>query len=850
MNLGGPFRKSSIRVKLTLVIVLNGSFALLLAGFLLLGYEKFALRRAAASELSIQAAVVADSSTAPLIFNDERAAKETLAALRRNPDLIEAAIYDRDSHLFAWYRRASSEPSGSSDSLSRRPPAQPRQTGAYFENGNLFVSQPIVLRELHIGVVVLTRSMNEVDSRLRRYAGMVGVVLLASLVLALLFSSRMQRTITGPLAQLSSVARHVSVEKDYSVRATRGASDEVGFLIDSFNEMLAQIQIRDEARRGAEESLRESEERFALAARGANDGLWDWKPSTGLMYLSPRGNQMLGYPENAKLWTFRDWEQLVHPGDKDRIRAEWYAIDRGDKEDLVTEYRMQRTDGTYIWVLARGKAVSNKSGIVVRVAGSLTDITAGKVADPLTGLPNRLHFIDRLEAAIEATRDSGAPFAVLFLDLDRFKLVNDSLGHAAGDEFLVEVAGRLKSSVESFAQEDPARGPFIVARLGGDEFAILQHAVHSHADAVRLAERILERLSRPIHICNRQMFASVSIGIAPGSSGDTPEDLLRNADTAMYHAKTGGRARFEVFDERMRERAIERLEIETELRRAIAARQLVVYYQPQVSIPDCRITGWEALVRWEHPVRGLIGPGEFIPIAEETDLILPLGRWVLTEACTQMAEWQREFKFDPPLTISVNVSFKQLKGADFVEEVKHVLDETGLSPQSLRLEMTETTVMANAEATINALQRLKGLNIGLEIDDFGTGYSSLSYLSRLPFDTVKIDCSFVSKLGIEGESSEIVRAIVELARSMSMNVVAEGVETIDQLDALRVLGCSHAQGYLFSRPVNARAAAYVFEAEAFQRSLGKIDSSVDPGERQYSLLPRHGSENTILLRRS
>ncbi len=688
----------------------------------------------------------------------------------------------------------------------------------YFENGKLYVSRPVLLHGQPIATVFLTASMNEVDSRLRRYVGIVCLVLLASLGIAILLSTRLQRSITGPLAQLSSVARLVSIEKDYSVRAVKHASDEVGFMIDSFNDMLAQIEMREQARRGAEESLRESEERFALAAKGANDGLWDWKASSAKCICPLAGIRSSATPKPRNTWSPEEWYSLVHHADRDRVKSEWDALGESGSGELVSEYRMRCRNSTFIWVLSRGKAVRDENGAVIRIAGSLTDVTEGKIADPLTGIPNRLYFLDRLENAIETYRHSGLPFAVLFLDLDRFKLVNDSLGHAAGDDLLLEIATRLRSSVR---ENSPAgvKGGSVVARLGGDEFAILLLGAGRETDATFLAERVLAHLSAPFQIGNRQIHAGVSIGIAFGASGETPEDLLRNADTAMYYAKKAGRGRFEVFDEKMREQAIARLEIETELRKAIDDRELVLFYQPQVSLRDRRITGFEALVRWQHPVRGLVMPAEFIQIAEETDLIVPLGRWVLNEACRQMALWQRRFSLNPPLTISVNVSFKQLTGAGLIEDVKLALARTELLPGTLRIEMTESTAMTNAEETAHTLRQLKELNVGLEIDDFGTGYSSLSTLNRLPFDTVKIDCSFVRDLGTNEESLEIVRAILDLARSMSMNVVAEGVETSDQLQKLNTLGCTHAQGYYFSRPVGANAAALLFEVEAFQARL-------------------------------
>jgi diguanylate cyclase (GGDEF)-like protein len=437
------------------------------------------------------------------------------------------------------------------------------------------------------------------------------------------------------------------------------------------------------------------------------------------------------------------------------------------------------------------------------MAGSQTDITEGKVADPLTGLANRLYFLDRLEDTIQHAIHNGShdQFAVLFLDLDRFKLINDSLGHAAGDELLLAIARRLKVSVRG-SESAERIGHAITARLGGDEFAVLLTGLDDMSEVRHVADRILASLSSPFQIGGRQIFATVSIGIAPGSSANSPEDLLRNADTAMYHAKAKGKARAELFDEGMRDRAKARLEVETDLRKAIPDGQLRVFYQPQVSLFDGRVTGYEALVRWQHPERGLLAPSEFLPVAEETDLIAPLGQFVLREACRQMAHWHTTYTVDPSLSISVNVSFRQLSDGDFVEEVATVLRETGLRPGSLKLELTESCIMSNTDSAIDILRRLKAMGIGLEIDDFGTGYSSLSYLSRLPFDTVKIDRSFVKELQSSEESTEIVKTILDLARSLHMTVVAEGVETPGQVEALATLGCDYGQGYFFSPPAS------------------------------------------------
>jgi len=789
-----------MQVKLWCLIVLNSSIALLLAGVGLLAYQGYQERNTATRELTTQAEMIARSSAAALSFADEKAAKETLTALEADSRMVQAAIYDRNGRLFATY----DHPDGGFSAA----PARPGLAGVHFEGGFSVAFQPIRFGSEGLGTVFLKASRAELQANIRRDIAIVCMVLFVSLALALLLSSRMRRSITEPIDELSKVASRVSVEKDYSVRAVKQTNGEIGVLIDSFNEMLSRIEVHAEARKSAEESLRESEERYALAVRGANDGLWDWKLSTGEIYFSPRWIQMLGYSDGEIRPSPEEWFSRFHPADRDRVMSEIAAHRAGVTGEFVSEYRIRHQDGSFIWMLSRGIAVRDANGKAVRMAGSQTDITKGKIADPLTGLPNRLYFLDRLERALEVAERESSLLAVLFLDLDGFKLVNDSLGHAAGDALLMEIARRMRLSLD-------AVDTVAVARLGGDEFGILLTGIRNEDDATSVAQRILKDIGAPFHIDGRKMFASVSIGIALSSSGRTPEDLLRNADTAMYHAKMRGRSRCELFDDGMRVRAIARLEMETELRKAIDEEQLILYYQPQVSLSQGRLTGYEALVRWKHPVRGIIPPSEFLPIAEETDLIIPLGRWVLGEACRQMAAWQKMFEMDPPLTISVNVSFRQLIESDLVEDARRVLAASGLAPGSLRLEMTESTVMTRTTETVDTLRSLKELNIGLEIDDFGTGYSSLSYLNQLPFDTLKIDRSFVKDAGADDESWDIVSTILELARSMNLRVVAEGVETADQFALLKTLGCSHAQGYYLAKPADAKTVQTRIQAGVF-----------------------------------
>jgi diguanylate cyclase (GGDEF)-like protein len=471
---------------------------------------------------------------------------------------------------------------------------------------------------------------------------------------------------------------------------------------------------------------------------------------------------------------------------------------------------MRNIDGEYFWVLARGVAVRDESGKPYRMAGSQTDITARKKAehqlqhdalhDGLTGLANRVLFVDRLACALADLQRQASPhFAVLFFDLDRFKNVNDSLGHSMGDKLLVGIARRL----EHFLRPGDT-----VARLGGDEFAVLIHRVEDASGAIHVADRIQEVLSMNFSIEGHDVMVTASIGIAHSSTDySSPEEILRDADIAMYRAKAEGKARYEIFDRDMHQSAVALLKLETELRRGVHRGDFIMNYQPIVSLGSKgRIVGFEGLVRWQHPERGIVTPANFIAIAEETGLIVPLGWWVLRESCRQTRRWQEQFPGDPPLWISVNMSGKLFMKSTMVDELLGILEETGLEPRDLRIEVTENVVMDHAELAVRNLMELRALGIQLSIDDFGTGYSSLSYLQRFHYDSLKIDRSFVSQLGSPGDSRAIVETILNLANSLGIGVVAEGIETADQVDRLRKMQCPHGQGFWFSRPLAVPAA--------------------------------------------
>jgi len=595
-------------------------------------------------------------------------------------------------------------------------------------------------------------------------------------------------------------------QSDDVVRALDlGANDYVTKPID-FAVALARIGTQLSHKR-AQEGLRESEERYALAARGANDGLWDWNVQSNVVYFSPRWKSMLGYEESEVGDQPQEWFDRVHDADRERVNEEVAAHQKGLVPQFESEHRVLHKDGTFRWMLCRGLAVQNGSGKTLRMVGWQTDITEGKVSDPLTGLPNRLLFADRLGRLIKhAKRRKDYWFAVLFLDLDGFKMINDSLGHLIGDQLLVGVASRLEKCLRATDTVARLGEGFIVARMGGDEFTVLLDDLKDPGDAKLAAERLMKSVTAPFMLGGREVFTSMSIGIALSNPGyEQAEDILRDADTAMYRAKSRGKARYEIFDADMRASVVARLQLEMDLRRALEHGEFHNVYQPIVSLAAGQIVGFEALLRWQHPTRGELGPEEFIMVAEETGLIRDLGWWNLREACRQMTEWRANYNAYSQLTMSVNLSPKQFLQANLVEDIGDLLRELKLPPQALKLELTESTVMGDPSAAVEMLQQIKLLGISLAIDDFGTGYSSLSYLHRFPLDTLKIDRSFISSIG-NGQDTEIARTILPMALNLHLDVIAEGVETIEQLVLLKKLHCKYGQGFYFSKPLSAEEA--------------------------------------------
>ena len=558
---------------------------------------------------------------------------------------------------------------------------------------------------------------------------------------------------------------------------------------------------------------------FKLISENAADMIAVVDKNGRRLYNSPAYQKILGYSTDELIAT-SPLEQ-IHPDDRARVlgAAEKASLTGGGER---LEYRMLHKDGSWRVIESTASAIRGPRGEAEGLVVVNRDITERKRAeemlahnafhDGLTNLPNRTLLLDRLGRALTIShRHADFKFAVFFIDIDGFKVFNDSLGHVAGDALLIQIAQRLTACLRRAdtvsrprlgENHESTLGDSTLARTGGDEFAVLAQEMREPSDAVRVAERIQERLGLPFDLDGHEIVVTASIGIAFSSNSSTEaQDVLRDAEIAMYRAKRTGKARCEVFDNAMHAGAVKRLQLETDLRKAVELGEFRVYYQPIVSLDSEQIVGFEALTRWQRS-QGMVMPNDFIPVADETGIILSINRQLLLEACRQLRSWQSLFPADPPLSLSVNITPKQFAQADLASRIGQLLQQSGVDPRSINLEITETIAMADAEKSERVLSELKALGVGLDIDDFGTGYSSLSRLLGFRVDTLKIDRVFVSGMDTDAETHEIVRVIVMLAHHLGLQVVAEGVETQAQLDLLRHLGCERAQGYLFSRPVD------------------------------------------------
>lgn len=606
----------------------------------------------------------------------------------------------------------------------------------------------------------------------------------------------------------------------YSVREMRVIASAQAGLEMAKSETEGQVRRRTAELELRTAELRASEERYALAERGTQDGLWDWNLITGKVYYAPRWKELLGLGSTVMGDGPDEWFGRIASGNLGSFHAQLTAHIHGDKDRLETEVQMNHASGGSRWMLCRAAAIRDGRGIAIRLAGSLTDITdlkqaqenLGRLAqhDRLTNLPNRALFKDRLrETMNQAKSDGRRKFAVLFFDFDRFKLINDSLGHPVGDKLLISIAGRFR---ESLRENDT------VARFGGDEFVVLLDGLQSTAEAEATCRRLLVEFSRAHEIDGRSVVSTASIGLATSTLGyEDPEEMIRDADVAMYQAKVGGRGTYRLFDATMHAEAVDRLNLEQDLRRADVTKEFVLFYQPIVSLSTGSVTGFEALVRWEHPTQGMIGPDAFIHAAEETGVIVPIGEWVLEEACRQVRAW-REEQGVSGLTVNVNLSRRQLISPDLPGRLAATAARHGVDPREIRFEITESHVMDERCDIGLVLTEIKRLGFGLAMDDFGTGHSSLWCLHKFPLDVLKIDRSFVRNMDLRREFTAVMQAIISLSHNLGLKVVAEGVETVEQLAQLQAMDCDYGQGFLFARAVRAREAVDLFRTGMHRRA--------------------------------
>lgn len=795
----------SISARLTLVTITTISVALTIAFVATILSERTLLRNKITEDLSILASIIGNNSSAALIFDDESAGQLILGSLRAESDVTYASLHTLAGDQLAHYQR---------DDQNTTKDIQEEFENSNSINKSLEITQSIELDGEIIGKIYIRSDLGKLDALFWETIKTILMILLGTLFITLLVISRLQYSVTQPITRLAETARRICTQKDFSLRAVKESNDEVGVLADGFNEMLTQIQVR-------EAELRENEKHLAEAQRIGSLGHWTWDFSNDVVRYSDQIEVIFGAEISNQLSMSEVLLRFIHPEDNARVNdIVNSALER--KKGFEVEYKIIRPGKNEERILHQAaKVVLDNDGNGMRMIGTIQDITDLQNAeehrflayyDSVTSLPNRAYLREHIEKALINAQRNDSTMAILFVDLDHFKRVNDNFGHSAGDELLKAVGHRLKTCLRDtdVISQEPHSTLLTsttmtegntLARFGGDEFVIVVTDLNTIEEAKDIPQRIITSLSQSFTIQDHEIHIGASIGISIyPTHGKDMETLLMHADVAMYKSKEQGRQNYSFYTESMKDNMYKSYSLEQDLRKAVEQEELALHYQPKFNLKTEQITGVEALIRWHHPTNGLISPAEFIPLAEESGLILTIGEWVLRTACAQAKAWQRTGLSS--LCVAVNVSAKQLKENRFSDMVDKILRDTGLDPQYLELEITEGILVEDTETSSQLLTNLKNIGVKISLDDFGTGYSSLSYLNRFPFDSLKIDRSFVKNITHDDENSALTAGIIALSHSLNLLVVAEGVETREQLEFMRKHECDEIQGYYYSLPLS------------------------------------------------
>ncbi len=781
------FPRLHLRTKLIASIVITSVLAVVISAVALVRYDRIQEITNISEDMKILAGIVANRSTAALIFGDARQAEANLKALGENPSVLMACIYDSGQQVFALHHFTH---------LDQKPcPKDPHESSLIIED-TIEIYEPVELDGLSVGILYMSLSLDKLNERWQQQLLFIVMVILAVLMFSMVLAKYLQFLLLQPIQRITKTAQQITEQQDYSLRAEKEVKDEIGEMADVFNGMLNKIE--DETAR-----LYASEEKFRQLATLSPVGIFQINLQHQITYVNSRWSEITGITQ--PLANLEHWLGRIRSEDRRRTLKAWSALIQNHQE-FVVEVGFEKQD-EITWTIIEASVLHDGKGEVYGYMGAISDITDLKNAqlqmenlafyDPLTGLSNRRLFQDRLSKAVAESKRRGTFVALLFLDLDQFKRINDSLGHDAGDQLLVETAQRLRESV---------RETDTVSRIGGDEFTVLLSDVESTHGVRHIADKILKSLCRPITLKKQTVINTVSIGItmSPTDASDANK-LMRNADMAMYRAKAMGRNNFQFFSEDMNNEMLGYLEIEKDLRNSIEnSDEFIIYYQPKIDLLSYQFIGVEALIRWQPKGKDMIPPDRFIPIAEESGLIIPIGKLVFRRSLMQVRHLMDIGIWPENAKVAVNLSARQFSDPNLIHDLKESIEMTGCPVEVIELEITESTLMDHVENAIFTMRKIKEMGISIAIDDFGTGYSSLSYLKRFPIDVLKVDRSFVMDIPNDISDMEITAAVIAMAHKLNLRVVAEGIETKDQIDFLRANRCEYGQGYLIARPMNAQ----------------------------------------------